>query len=240
MNYLKASLAPIIICGSALLFQAPAHADLTTVMHTSMNMPQFGGKQMSAQMQAMMNQYSETTTFSSGSKTRVEKGMFTMIMDAGAKKMWMLNPMKHTYTVSRFTQDQFKSMMHSMSKSPAKGGAGMNYKVVDAGLGKVLLGHVTHHYIVKMNMTMMGTPMKTVEDIYAAPDIKAPMAAGMSGTVPEIHGYPLMMVIKTTGGPGGGTDMKMTVTSVKTTPVPASEFQIPAGYTESKLSASPR
>jgi hypothetical protein len=214
----------------------PVISDITTVTHTTMDIPSMhtGNSQKDAQMQSIMDKFSYSTTYMSGHKMRVESAMFTIISDMDAGKMWMLNPTKQTYTVTTYTPEQMKTMMKTMLKSPSAGGDGMTYKVNDTGRTTMILGHVARHYIVTMHMTVMGSPMDMVDDILAAQDITLPYYTEMSGGLTEIKGMPLVTSIKATGGPTGSMNMKMTVTSISTDPIPASKFQVPDGYTQTQ------
>ena len=215
------------------------HADITTVSHTHMDMPSMhaGGAQLPAATQAQIDKMSDSTTYMSGHKMRVDTVMMSFISDPDTGKMWSLNNTAHTYSVTAVDPAQIKQMVQTLTKSPGAGAPGSNFKVTDTGRTTKILGHTARHYLVKMTMTIMGRTTTMTQDILAAQDLPAAdmgLYGGLSGGAGQIHGLPLVTTTKFVGGFSDGMTMKQVVTSISMDPIPASTFTVPDGYTQTE------
>ncbi|BDI28912.1 hypothetical protein CCAX7_009630 [Capsulimonas corticalis] len=217
-----------------ILVAGVSRADITTVTHMSMDMPgMHNGPQMPAAAQAQLDSMSNTTTYMSGHKVRTDSSFMSFIVNPDAGKMWFLNNTAHTYTVTPFDAAQSKQMMQSILKGRAVDMNAANYKVTDTGRTTKILGHTARHYIVKMSMTLMGQATTMTQDILAAQDLSAADTGAFGGgSGPgQVHGLPLVTTTTYHSGLTEGMISKQVVTSLTTTPIPASTFDLPDGYT---------
>ncbi|MEO7902294.1 MAG: DUF4412 domain-containing protein [Capsulimonas sp.] len=221
------------------LIAGPGRADVTMVAHTHMDMPSMRGGASTPAMQAQIDKMSNTTTYISGHKVRTDTAIMSMIVDQDAGKMWFLNNTAHTYTVTTFSPADAKKMAAQMLKGQPGKSKGMTYKVTDTGRTTKVLGHTARHYIVKTTMDIMGKPTTMTQDILAAQDLSTADMGVMGGKgAGQVHGLPLVTTTTYHGGMTEGMTMKQTVTSLTTTPIPASTFALPAGYTKTESQGS--
>lgn len=222
------------------------HADITTVTHTHMDMPQMhaGSMHMTPEQQAQIDRMSASTTYMSGHKMRTDTALMTILSDADAGKTWMLNNTAHTYSLVTFDPAKMKAMLFSNSKSSGGPAGAPDYKVTDTGRTTKILGHLARHYIIHMTMNIQGRSTTITSDILAAQDLPAAdlgmysgmahMTGGLANMGGGFRGLPLVTTTKMQGGVSDGFTMKQTVTSLSLDPIPASKFTIPEGYAQTE------
>jgi hypothetical protein len=209
--------------------------DLTVVSTTTAN-----GKQV------------QKTDYISAAATRTGTGDGSeVILRLDQKKMYLLRPAQKTY--SEMTFDDLQAMASkataAMEKLPPEaaaqmqkmmGGMGIGeMKVTDVGPGEAIAGYATEKYHVVLGTMMEG-------DIWAAPALALPTMFydAMKAATPanpildmrklfdeykKIKGMPLKTVTNTKMM---GQSMTSTTlaTSVSRSPIPASTFEVPAGF----------
>ncbi len=213
-----------------------AMADLKITMHTAIDSPMM--KNLPPAQAAMMSKFLDTTECISRKKIRINMMVMSLIVDYGTKKMTMINNMARSYSDLPFNPSMVRQMMPG---SPSSNGALKSYKVLDTGKTTTLLGHRVRHYIVSERIATQNMGDMTVQgDMYAAQDLPEPdtasydsLSSHMPGRV-HVHGVPIKVVMKISGGQTGSMTMSQIATSISTAPVPASTFTIPEGYTKSQ------
>jgi hypothetical protein len=226
MIFQKPILGALTLCALS-ASSISAQADVTVTMHMSMDAPfmHANGGAAAPQVSAMMDKLGGSTIYMSGHKMRYDSALISVISDMAAHKMWMVNPNTHQYAEMPFNSSQMMPQNSMAGSMPNMN----NVKVIDTGKSTKVLGHTAHHYIEKVTTNIHGEPANISIDILAATDL--PAMPGSAGN--KIHGFPLVTVTKMSGGgpmPGGMT-MKQAATSISTRSIPASEFEVPAGYT---------
>ncbi len=220
-----AVLAPTVLCAQ----------DLTLKNVTSMNGTETPGAQY----------ISPTATKSSaGPDTEV-------ILRLDQKKLYLVNTKQKTYNEMTFDEMQklAAATTSGMENLPPEAaaqmkkmmgmGGGVDVTVTPAGPGETIAGYPTEKYHVTM-----GTMMEM--DIWAAPSLAFPPVYydAMKTAVPsnpmfdmkklyeefkKMKGVPLKQVTTTKVMGRSGTQT-MVVTSVDKSPIPASVFEVPAGF----------
>jgi hypothetical protein len=222
------------LAGAILLAAAAAHADLTVQSQTSMSTPMMKNQPgMAGGLNIPM------TAYYSGKKARVEEMFITMIVDAGAGKMTMLNSTAHTYQTLPFDP---KTMAAGGLPAGPAAAAAKSMKVTDTGHTMMILGHLCREYVVFISIPSPagGGTITSRMDAWVAPDLIANPAlqglgglpSGIASAAQKMRGMPLRMTMTYDNGPAFMQGMKMTmmVTSVTTGPIPASKFVIPPDY----------
>lgn len=195
--------------------------------------------------------------FTESANPMMKTGNYMLTKNAG-KLMYLVNPADKSYMewdVERLMSgmNSMKSMMNMKFSSPKID------KTLDEA-GPRILGYPTRHlkfttsYTMEMNMMgmKMNTTIRSEEEIWATEKLNAAgfkawaKAAGMKTGDEEldkliesqkskIQGFPLKMInINTTTDHTGNTHtskMITEVTDIKETQIPASSFELPAGYT---------
>jgi len=213
-----------------------AHADLKVVQTTRVDSPQLKAMEetMTPQQKAQMAHSGNplyqggpqlTSFYTQGTRTRVDLGMTTYLVDSAARKTQILNRRTHTYSVQ-----------------PYRGAAGgqSTVTVKDTKQIKVIAGHLCRHYFT--TATLASSPGTLIQgDIWAATDIAQPAAlsagsgpfAALQSQFQKIKGFPLKSSLVVSGSPLGNLTVQTSVVSVSKAPLPASTFTVPAGYTKS-------
>jgi hypothetical protein len=221
-----------------------------------------GGKGADAQnmtVKALVEGTNAKMAFTESGNPMMKAGSYILTKDAGGT-MYMVNPSEKNYMKWDIAamMKMASGMMNMMTFSNVK------VEKVSEAPGEPLLGYPTTHYKFRtsytMEMNMMGMKNSTAilreEDIWATTKFKD---AGLSAwgkafefktnneqldkliqeSKKKMDGFPLKMVSndKTTDSRGTVHTSKTTmeVTELKSTSVPASAFEIPAGYTEEKM-----
>lgn len=205
-----------------------AHADITLNVHMDMDIPELkdpnAGAQFTQQM-PFMNQLGSQTVYISGNKMRTDLPIMSMIVDLDGGTMAILNPANHTYVSIPFNPAQVAQMR---AKAPG-------YAVTDTGRTTTVLGHTARHYVVKLSIPIKNHTMRMTQDILSAQDFPAAdtsfYAQWLTGG-DKVLGIPLATTTKMYSGTAGTITVTTKVTSIATDPIPASEFAIPAGYTQ--------
>ena len=226
----------------------PARADVTITTRTTINSPMMDRMKasMTKDQLAAMDNMTLTTTYMSGKRYRADNPMMSMIVDAGAKRMIMLNATQRTYSVMPINPNMMKRIMGGAGAGMTGSGKPV-YTVTDTGQTTKYLGHTCKHYIMdmKMNMGNMGD-MTVHSDILAAQDLPGldpaisgslAMQMGMQGG--QVKGVALVTRSKVTSALSGAMTMSQTATKISTDPIPAGKFEVPAGYTKTERSGFP-
>ncbi|MBV9851835.1 MAG: hypothetical protein JO250_19380 [Armatimonadetes bacterium] len=213
-----------------------ARADLTVVQSTTIKNPQITAmmQSMSPQQRAMMARSGAgafmgggpltSTLYSQGSKTRVDVGPQSTIVDAAAHKLIMLNRATHTYRSSPYSPNAMAGQMQA--------------SVRDTGQTKTILHHPARHYVLTMTSARMQGA-RISGDIWSAQDLPQPPAAALAAGGPaaalqgqfrKIKGLPLLVNMTISGTPVGDTSIHSVTKSVSRAPLSASLFTVPAGY----------
>ena len=223
------ALALLSACGAA-------HADLKIVQTTQLDNPQLKAYEetMTPQQKAQMAHSGnplfqsgpqQTTLYEQGTRTRLDIGSVTYLVDSAAHQTEAINRRTHTYTVQSY-------------RAPAAA-AGAQVTVKDTKQTKLIAGHLCRHYLT--TATLPSQPGTLIQgDIWAAQDIPQPSAltagsgplAALQSQFRKIKGYPLKSSLVVTGSPLGNTTVQTSVVSVSQAPLPSSLFSVPAGYTK--------
>ena len=228
---------------AATLAGAPAaRADLKVVQSTTVKNPQLTAmmQSLSPAQRAQMGQSGfgamfgggplTSTLYTHGSKTRVDVGPLTTIVDTAAHKIISINRITHTYSTSAYSPSAMAGQVQATIK--------------DTGQTKVILGHPARHYL--MSVTSARMPSGRMSgDIWSAQDLPQPPAAAFSGgpaaalqgQFRKIKGMPLIVNMMVTGSPVGDTSIRSVTKSVSRAALAASLFSVPAGY---KRAATPQ
>ncbi len=210
-----------------------AHADLKVVQTTRIDNPQLKAYEetMTPQQKAQMAHSGNplfqggpqiTTLYTQGSRTRLDLGGTTFLVDTAARRTETVNRRTHTYSVQPF-------------RVPSAGQTTVTVK--DTHQTKLIAGHLCRHYFT--TATLASQPGTLIQgDIWAAPDIPQPAAlsagsgpfAALQSQFRKINGFPLQSSLVVTGSPLGNTTVQTSVVSVSKAPLPASTFTVPAGY----------
>ena len=216
------------VCGAA-------HADLKVVQTTRIDNPQLKAYEetMTPQQKAAMAHSGNplfsggpqiTALYTQGPHTRLDIGTTTYLLDSAARKTEVLNRLTHTYSVQTY-------------RVPSPGQATVVVK--DTKQTKLIAGHLCRHYFT--TTTLASQPGTLIQgDIWAAPDIPQPAAlsagsgpfAALQSQFRKIKGFPLQSSLTVTGSPLGNTTVQTSPVSVSKSPLPASTFAVPAGYTK--------
>ncbi len=216
------------VCGAA-------HADLKIVQTTQLDNPQLKAYEetMTPQQKAQMAHSGnplfqsgpqQTTLYTQGTRTRLDIGFMTYLVDSAAHQTNAINRHTHTYTAQSY-------------RAPAA--AGTQVTVKDTKQTKLIAGHLCRHYLT--TATLASQPGTLIQgDIWAAQDIPQPSAltagsgplAALQSQFRKIKGYPLKSSLVVTGSPLGNTTVQTSVVSVSQAPLPSSLFAVPAGYTK--------
>ena len=214
------------VCGAA-------HADLKVVQTTQIDNPQLKAYEetMTPQQKAQMAHSGNplfqggpqiTSLYTHGSRTRLDIGATTYLLDSAARTTEVINRRTHTYSVQPY-------------RMPSAGQTTVTVK--DAKQTKVIAGHLCRHYFT--TATLASQPGTLIQgDIWAAQDIPQPAAlsagsgpfAALQSQFQKIKGFPLKSSLTVTGSPLGNTTVQTSVVSVSKSPLPASTFAVPAGY----------
>ncbi len=218
--------ALLSVCGAA-------HADLKVVQTTQIDNPQLKAYEetMTPQQKAQMAHSGNplfqggpqlTSLYTHGSRTRLDVGTTTYLLDSAARTSEVINRRTHAYTVQPY-------------RTPSAGQTTVTVK--DAKQTKVIAGHLCRHYFA--TATLASQPGTLIQaDIWAAPDIPRPavLSAGsgpfavLQSLFQKIQGFPLRSSLTVTGSPLGNTTVQTSVVSVSKASLPASTFTVPAGY----------
>ena len=219
---------------------AAAHADLKVVQTTRIDSPQLKAMEetMTPQQKAQMAHSGNplyqggpqiTSFYTQGTRTRVDLGPTTYLVDSAARKTQIINRRTRTYTVQPYRTG---------------GGGQSTVTVKDTKQTKVIAGHLCRHYFT--TATLASSPGTLVQgDIWAATDIAQPEAlsagsgpfAALQSQFRKIKGFPLKSSLVVSGSPLGNLTVQTSVVSVSKTPLPASTFAVPAGYTKASAVA---
>lgn len=217
------------LCGAA-------HADLKVVQTTRIDNPQLKAYEetMTPQQKAQMAHSGNplfqsgpqfTSFYTQGTRTRVDLGAITYLVDSAAQKTQIINRRTRTYSVQPYR---------------AATGGKSTVSVKDTKQTKIIAGHLCRHYFT--TATLASQPGTLIQgDIWAAADIAQPAAlsagsgplAALQSQFQKIKGFPLKSSLTVTGSPLGNTTVQTSVISVSKAPLPASTFTVPAGYTKS-------
>lgn len=229
MQKLLMAAALLSVCGAA-------HADLKVVQTTRIDNPQLKAYEetMTPQQRAQMahsgnplfsNGPQQTAVYSSGSRTRLDIGTLTYLVDSAARRTEVVNRRTHTYSVQPY-------------RAPTAGQPTVTVKATKQT--KLIAGHLCRHYFT--TATLASQPGTLIQgDIWAASDIPQPAAlsagsgpfAALQSQFRKINGFPLKSSLVVTGSPLGNTTVQTSVVSVSKAALPASTFAVPAGYTKS-------
>ena len=220
-----------------------AHADLKVVQSTTIKNPQLTAMMQSLTPAQRANAAKmgagaffgggaiTSTIYSHGSKTRVDVGPQSTIVDMGAHKIITINRMTHTYSTAPYSPNGMAGQVQA--------------SVRDTGQTKVILGHPARHYFMSMSSPQMQGA-RIAGDIWSAQDLPQPAAAAFAAGGPaaalqsqfrKIKGMPLLVNMNISGSPIGATTVRAVTKSISRNPLPASLFTVPAGY---KLTAARR
>ena len=222
-----------------------ARADLKVVQNTTVKNPQLAAmmQSMAPQQRAMVARSGAgaffgggpltTTLYSQGSKTRVDLGPQSTIVDTATHKLILLNRMTHTYTTRAYSPSAVASQVQATVK--------------DTGQTRAILGHPARRYLLSMSSAQMQGG-HIAGDVWSAQDLPQPPAAAFSGgpaaalqgQFRKIKGMPLIVNMVVTGSPVGDTTIRSVTQSVSRAPLPSSLFAIPAGYKRTASPAMPR
>lgn len=225
------------LCLSAALTTA-ARADLKVVSSTTINSPQMAAqmKTMPPEQRAMMQRMglggtTVVTMYFRGQKSRTDTQAVSILTDAAAKTMTVVDRTARTYSTRPYNPAQ-----------TAQQAGGATASVKDAGPGKVVMGHPTRHY----KLTSAGGVAGAMSgDLFAATDLPRPPiptvaggpAAAVMAQMQKIKGLPLLTTLTVPSSPIGAMTIRQVVTSVSKTPLAASLFVIPAGYAKGQPGA---
>ncbi len=230
----------LLIAAALLSVCGAAHADLKVVQTTRIDNPQLKAYEdtMTPQQKAQMAHSGNplfqggpqlTALYMQGSRTRVDLGAITYLVDGKAHKTEVINRRTRTYSVQPYR-------MASAAQTTVK--------VKDTGQKKVIAGHLCRRYFTTATLTSQpGTLIQG--DIWAAADIAQPAAlsagsgpfAALQSQFRKINGFPLKSSLIVTGSPLGNITVQTSVVSVSKAPLPASTFAVPAGYTKAAAGA---
>jgi hypothetical protein len=221
-----------------------------------------GGRGSDAQnmtVKALVEGTNAKMEFTQSGNPMMKAGSYILTKDAGGT-MYMVNPSEKNYMKwdMEAMMKMAKGMMNMMTFSNIK------VEKVSEAPGESILGYPTTHYKFRtsynVDMNMMGMKNSTAivreEDIWATTKFKD---AGLNAwgkafqsktnneqldkliqeSKKKMDGFPLKMVSNDTTTDARGTvhttKTTMEVTELKSTSVPASAFEIPAGYAEEKM-----
>lgn len=217
-----------------------AHADLKVVQTTRIDNPQLKAYEdtMTPQQKAQMAHSGNplfqggpqlTALYTHGTRTRLDLGTMTYLVDSATRKTEIINRRTHTYSVQPY-------------RTPSAGQTTVTVK--DTKQTKLIAGHLCRHYFT--TATLASQPGTLIQgDIWAASDIAQPAAlsagsgpfAALQSQFQKIKGFPLKSSLTITGSPLGNTTVQTSVVSVSKAPLPASTFAVPAGYTKAAAAA---
>ncbi len=220
------------VVGAVAALAGAAHADVKVTQAVTVDNPQLKAamQSMSPEQRAQMSKMGlggtiTSTLYVSGRRSRTDIGPFnSTIVDQAAGKMTMINRTSHTYST------QPLGGVAARAKSAAA-------SVKATGKTKVILGHLCRDY--HLSVTTPSMPGGSISgDVWAAADLpRLPVSALSGGPTAaltsqwsKIAGMPLQMTLTVTGSPAGNTVVRTVATQVRTTPIPASVFAVPAGY----------
>jgi len=204
----------------------PALADMKIVQVTTIKNPAQEQmlKKLSPEQRAEAAKHGmgapiRSVTYVSGPHSRVEATSMITLSDSSTKTLYMLNTETHQY---------------SKTTLGAAGGQGaLNATVQKTTKTKVILGHLATLYHMNLTAGQAGT---MAADVWAAGDLPQPPAPPVGGpaatiaaAMRKIKGLPLLVVMQA-ASPYGNFTITSTVKSISNNPIPASTFQIPAGY----------
>lgn len=218
-----------------------AHADLKVVQTTRFDSPQITAylQTMTPQQKAQMARSGnplfqsgaqQTALYTRGSRTRLDIGTLTYLADSAARQIDVVNRHTHTYSVQPY-------------RAPSASQTTVTVK--DTKQMKMIAGHLCRHYFT--TATLASQPGTLIQgDIWAAADIAQPAAlsvgsgpfAALQSQFQKIKGFPLKSSLVVTGSPLGNTTVTTAVVSVSKSPLPASTFAVPAGYTKTAAQAA--
>jgi hypothetical protein len=225
--------ALLTVCGAA-------QADLKVVQTTRIDNPQLKAYEetMTPQQKAAMAHSGNplfqsgpqiTTVYVHGPQTRADIGFISYLVNSATHQATVLNRRKHTYTTQAY-------------QVPSGAGQG-TATVKDLRQTKTIAGNLAHRY--HLTATLASQPGTLIQgDIWAASNIAQPSLlstgsgpfAMLQSQFRKIKGYPLKSMLTVTGSPLGSTTVTTNVVSVSKTPLPASLFSIPTGYTKEAAS----
>lgn len=238
-----ADLACLVLAAGVVCGPAPARADIAMSMHMSIDMPAL--RQMPADKRAAMDKYLSSTIYIHGKKFRYDNALVSVIVDRQAMTTTTVNKLSKSYSVTPFDPSAARMMMPGGSLSSA--GPLKGYKMADEGNAGVYLGHKVRRYLLTEQLALPNAGSETIRaTILSAQDLApADMAsyASLSSSMPgkaHMNGFPLKMSMTMTGGSMGTMTMAMQATSISTSPIPASVFEVPAGYTQMPLPDNPQ
>lgn len=220
------------VIGAVAALAGAARADVKVVQAVTIDNPQFKAamQSMSPEQRAQMSKMGiggtiTSTLYVSGRKSRTDVGAFnSTIVDQAAGKVTQINRTSHTYSTQSLG-------------SIANRARGATASVRPTGKTKTILGHLCRDYRLSVSGAS-ATGGSVSGDVWAAPDLPRPALPTLSGG-PEaalesqwskITGMPLQMTLTLAGSSMGVTVVRTVATAIRTTPLPASVFAIPAGY----------
>lgn len=226
----------LLMAVALLSIGSAAHADLKVVQTTRVDSPQLKAMEetMTPQQKAQMAHSGNplyqggpqlTSFYTQGTRTRVDLGAITYLVDSAARKTQIINRRTRTYSVQPYR---------------AATGGKSTVLVKDTKQTRVIAGHLCRHYFT--TSTLASQPGTLIQgDIWAASDIAQPAAlsagsgpfAALQSQFQKIKGFPLKSSLVVSGSPLGNLTVQTSVVSVSKSPLPASTFIVPAGYTKS-------
>ncbi len=216
------------VCGAA-------QADLKVVQTSKIDNPQLKAYEdtMTPQQKAQMAHSGnplfqsgpqQTTVYTQGTRTRLDIGGVTYLVDSASRQTDVINRRTHTYSVQPY-------------RAPAA--SQISVAVKDTKQTKLIAGHLCRHYLT--TATLASQPGTVIQgDIWAATDIPQPEAlsagsgpfAALQSQFRKIKGFPLNSSLTVTGSPLGNTTVQTSVVSVSKAPLSSALFTVPAGYTK--------
>lgn len=220
------------VLGAVAALAGAAHADVKVVQSMTIDNPQLKAamQSMSPEQRAQMAKMGiggtiQSILYVSGRKSRTDIGAVnSTIINEASGKMTMINRTSHTYSTRPF------------GGTAGKTAGGATASIKPTGKTKVILGHLCRDY--RVNVSSASMPGGISGDIWAAPDLQRLPLPALSGSPlaalgsqwSKIAGLPLQVTLTAAGSSMGTTVVRTIATSIKTTPLPASVFAIPAGY----------
>ena len=218
----------------------PANQAKIKEMQAKMNDPQFkamleSNPQMKQQIDAMMKMMTGgdlSSMIPSGVLIKI-KGLSSATMIQGGimdkSEVLYLADKDQTYTINHAAKTYMVNAKATQTSQEKP-------KVTKTSETATILGHKCTKYIIE---TKDGSGKTVNTDYWTTTEIKEidmkalakqQMSKDQTFVYPDVEGVPLKMEVKMPQG-----NMVMEVTELKKQSIPASELQIPAGYTETKI-----
>ena len=165
-----------------------------------------------------------TTTYLKDNHLRTDMGETTILVNSVNGNQVTMNNLSHTYSIGTYNPFQ-------------KAAGNMTMQITPTSQTATMLGHTVDRYLISMTSSILPKS-RIYGDLWAAPDMPTPPAAGYTGgmaagfeqQMSQVRGMPLAFRMMYTNTGCGNISVLSYATSINPSTLPMSDFRIPDGF----------